>query len=201
MDRSRAVLTFATLASLAAALSTPSSAAEMRSSFSITADGHVLSDAPASDPSPSSCFGPLSLISSSVSLDNAGSTPANVHVTVALSPGLHVDPGVGCSATLGNCSVTDPQTIDWTVTVPGMDSASMSFALRVDADVPSGTQVCETITASVDSDTPIVLKSCATTNSSNQCGLGAPALSDTSLALLILALGAAGILVLSRRAS
>lgn len=200
MDRSRAVLTFATLASLAAALSSPAGAAEVRTAFSITADGQVVAEAPANAPDPS-CLGPLSLISNSVLLNNAGSTPANVHVTVALNPGLHVDPGVDCSVTLGTCSVTDPETIDWTVTVPGMNSASMSFAVRVDADVPSGTQVCETITASVDSDTPIVLKSCATTNSSNQCGLGAPALSDTSLALLILALGAAGILVLSRRAS
>ena len=193
-----AVVTIAVVTLVGTAVTSRCGAIELKSSFSITAEGDVVASAPAIVPEPAQCLGPLSLVSTRVAVNNDSLTPEDVVVTVALGAGLHMDPGSGCVATLGTCSVTSPSMIDWTVTVPALDVEALFFAPRIDADVPRGTQVCETVTFTVNGGMPQVITACATTNSANQCGLGAPALSEISLVLLILALGAGGILVLSR---
>ena len=193
-----AVVTIAVVTLVGTAVTSRCGAIELKSSFSITAEGDVVASAPAIVPEPAQCLGPLSLVSSRVTVSNDSLTPEDVVVTVALGAGLHMDPGSGCVATLGTCSVTSPSMIDWTVTVPALDAEALFFEPRIDADVPLGTQVCETVTFTVNGGMPQIITACATTNSANQCGLGAPALSEISLVLLILALGAGGILVLSR---
>ena len=201
MQRMGATLAITVVTLVGILVTSPCGATELRVSFSIAEDGTVVADAPAVAPDPPNCLGPLSPVGLALTLQNTSPAPTNFTETVVLSGAVHFPPGSTCTASVGTCTIIDPLTLQWSGTIPPFSTAFANAVAQVDAQTPAGSQLCATATVVIDSNPPRTITVCTATNSDNQCGLRAPALSETSIALLMLALGAGGMLLLSRRRS
>lgn len=193
-----AVANWLNLCAVLAALAVAAPSAQATPGFSVSFDSSGQT-APGVVPDPPECIGPESLLFGTILLRNTDDTAVPVKLSVVVHPGWHIEPG-SCQSSVGICEIIDPQDLQWSTASLDPDAiAAVVFGLRVDSDIPAGTELCLDLTAQFDSDTPISQQICITTNSARQCGLGAPAASTHGLALLAAALMLGGVVVLRRR--
>jgi hypothetical protein len=185
---------------IASAVAPAARAAQPIVTLSIPEAGVVVGNSGATDPGvPETphCLGPLSVVYPRLTVTN-GSTPTDVSATVTLDPGFTVLPD-SCFASVGTCTIVTPTKITWTTTLPANTVESVVFAARIAAGMPINTTLCITASLSFDGGSPEVLQACATTNSADECNVGAPLLDMTGRALLIAALALVGSRVVARR--
>jgi hypothetical protein len=137
------------------------------------------------------CLGPRSVVHPRVTAMNAGTTPTNLSATITLDPGLAALAD-SCSADVGTCTVDNASKVTWTATLRPGQTGSIVFAAEVAVGTPINTKLCVTLSLSFDGGPPNILKACATTNSADECGLGAPVLGTSGRALLIALLALVG---------
>src|SRR5262249_12361307 len=129
-----------------------------------------------------------------------GSAPTDVSATITLDPGFTVLPD-SCIATVGTCTIVGPTKVTWTATLQANTTESVVFAARIAAGTPINTTLCITASLSFGGGMPEVLQACATTNSADECDLGAPLLDTSGRALLIAVLALVGGRLVARRAA
>jgi len=151
-------------------------------------------------PEPEPCIGPLTVVPQVVTVTNGDSSPVSATFTTELDPGLSYEPG-NCVPDVGTCTILDAHHAQWSGTLDAHSEADIFLPIRVDEGVPLGTRLCETFSVKFDDDDPFTVVACLTTNSARQCGVGAPALGRSGLALLVLVLLAGGVIVVRRRAA
>jgi len=169
--------------------------------LSIPEAGVVVGSGSATDPGvprPANCFGPRSVVHPTLTVMNAGMTPTDLSATLTLDPGLGALAD-SCSASVGTCTVVNPSKVTWTVTLQPGQTGQIVFAARVAAGTPINTKLCITASLSFDGGMPEILQACATTNSADECDLGAPLLDTSGRALLIALLALVGTGLVGRR--
>lgn len=151
-------------------------------------------------PEPAECLGPLSpFFFEAVLFITPPGVETNVTLTASLTPGWELIPG-SCVASNGLCEILDPSNLSWAGTVSPEIFAVVDFAARVNGDVPIGTTLCATVTATFGTGMPISQTVCEDTNSARQCGLGAPALGSSAMGVLVALLFVTGFVLIRRRA-
>ena len=151
-------------------------------------------------PEPAECLGPLSPFFFEVLLFVfPPGVETNVTLTASLTPGWEFIPD-SCVASNGLCEILDPANLSWAGVASPENFAEIDFAARVNGDVPIGTTLCATVTATFGAGTPISQTLCEDTNSARQCGLGAPALGSSALGVLVALLFVSGFVLIRRRA-
>ena len=145
------------------------------------------------------CLGPLSVVHPLLTATNGTMTAESVSASFAIDPGLSVVPG-SCSASTGTCTIVNPSEVTWTATLQPGETGALTFAERIAAGTPINTTLCTTVSVTFDSEPPITLQGCLTTNSADECDLGAPLLDTSGRALLIAVLALVGTRLVARRA-
>lgn len=134
-----------------------------------------------------------------LTIDNADTDPLEIDATLSLSAGLQVVPN-SCQATQPTCNIVNASTVDYDTTVAAQTIAEAGFLARVGNGLPPGTPICVVASVVVNGGEPIVLERCLETTQTRNCGISAPTASPLGLGLLLVALFAAGVVLVRRRA-